>query len=112
MVDVVVVNLRVVVDPRQWASFQPDIRFGVAVGVALVQEFAVGAVVEDGGQAVLVDFLDALAQAVVAIGGGFACGLAGGQAVEAVVGEAGNAADRCGVAVCGFGAGLPCCCWA
>ena len=57
----VIVNLRVVVDPGQGSSIEPDVGLGVAGLVLFVQQFAVGAVVEDGGQTVLVDFLDALA---------------------------------------------------
>ena len=100
MIDVVVVDVGVVVDPRQRPSIQPDVGLGVAGLILFVQQFAVGAVVEDSGQPVLVDFLDALAQDVVGVGGGFACGLAGRQAVEPVVGEAGRARAQ-GVAIGG-----------
>ena len=60
---------------------------------------------EAGGKSVLVDLLDPLAEGVVAVGGGLRCGLAGDEAVVAVVGEAaGRAAD--GVAVRALDAGV------
>ena len=58
-----------------------------------------------GSKTILVDLLDALAEGVVGVGSGLRCGLAGGETVEAVVGEAGGA-GALGVAVGGAGAGL------
>jgi len=104
-IDVVVDNLRVVVDPGQGPSIEPDVDLGVAGLILLPQQFAIGAVVEDGGETILVDLFDALAGGVVAVSGGLACRLAGGEAVEAVIGEAGGAGTL-GVAVGGAGTRL------
>ena len=87
----VVVDGRVVVDSCERSAVQPDVGFGVAGLVAFKQQFAVAAVVKAGGEPVLVDFLDALAECVVGVGGGLGGGGAGGEAVEPVVGEAGRA---------------------
>ena len=105
MVDVVVVNADVVVDSGQGPAVQPDVDFGVAAGVFFVEQFAVGAVVKGGGQAVLVDLFDALAQRVVGVGGDLGGGGTADEAVEAVVAEGGGAAAG-SVAVGGFAEGV------
>src|SRR3569833_1353167 len=101
MIDVVVVDLLVVVDPRQRSSVLPDVGLAVAGLVLFIQQFAIGPIVEGGGQPVLVDLLDALAEGVVGVGGGFGGSLAEDEAVIAVVGEA-SGACALGVAVGGL----------
>lgn len=63
---------------------QPDIGLAIAGLVPLVQQFAIGAVVKDGGQPVLVELFDPLAERIVGIGRDLGSGLAGDEAVVAV----------------------------
>lgn len=78
----VVVDRCTVVDARQRSAVEPDVFLGVGAGLFVQQPTGV-IVQEGGGKAVLVGFLDALAEGVEGVDGLFVSGP--DEAVEAVV---------------------------